>query len=250
MRKALLLIVGLLATATCVAQSGKLWGGDFRIGISGGVNKVLKAPHYNLGAQMSLATSERKYTPNIGLYFGLQKDLVKRLAWGIDQTLSVGKGGWQSTFLNTKYSLLMNYDIQQTMINERLGLHVAYFTGLHTQVQAGVGLYFDMYMCDHVNLTVTNATSAAHNPYGRVDNINALAMSYNAGMEFSLGATYYIGNSWFVKGDVHYMLPVFNSGEYFVPGFDYDNEINDMFTSLDDKKMGQVAAILVIGYLW
>ncbi len=250
MRKALLIIVSILAATVCPAQGDKLWLGDFRIGISGGVDYVLNAPHYNLGAQMSLTQSVRKPTPNVGLYFGMQKDLIQRLAWGIDQTLSVGKGGWNSIFLNTKYNLLMNYDIEQTMINERLGLHVAYFTGLHTQLQAGAGLYFDLYMCDKVDLTVTNASSAAHNPYGRANIPNALAMSYNAGIEFSLGATYYIGNSWFVKGDVHYMMPVFNSGEYFVPGFDYDNELNDMVTSLDDKKMGQLAAILVIGFLW
>lgn len=250
MRKALLLMALAAAPLLCTAQQDKLWIGDFRIGITGGANHVLAAPHYNMGSQMTLRASERKLTPNIGLYIGMQKDLHKKLAWGIDENISIGRGGWTASFTNLKYSLNIDYDITQTMINERLGAHIAYFTGLSTQVQAGVGLYWDMYHSRRVEMEVTNATSAGYNLYGRTDNPDALSMSYNGGIELSLGATYYVSNNWFVKGDAYYLLPVLNSGEYFVPGLDYDNELNDMVTALGDKKMSQVSLLFTVGYLW
>ena len=74
MKKVLLVIMLVISSALCFAQQDKLWMGDFRIGISGGANYILAKPHYNLGAQMSLRESERKITPNIGLYLGMQKD--------------------------------------------------------------------------------------------------------------------------------------------------------------------------------
>lgn len=250
MRKTLLFLAFAAVSSLCMAQQGKLWIGDFRVGISGGADYILQDPHYNLGAQMVLRSSNRKLTPNVGLYIGLQKDLHKRIAWGLDENFNIGKGGWEAQFTNTKYSLNIDYDVTQMMFNERFGAHVAYFTGMSTQVQAGVGLYWNLYVSQQVEMEVTNATSAGYNLYGRTDNPDAMSLSYNGGVEFSLGVTYYVSNNWFLKGDVYYHLPLMNSGEYFVPGLDYDNELNDMVTALGDKKMAQISTLVTVGYLW
>ena len=249
MKKVLLLIAIIAVSSLSVAQD-KLWLGDYRVGITGGCGYVLQAPKYNLGSQMQLRESSRKLTPTVGLYLGMQKDIHGRWAWGIDENISAGKSGWMCKFTNTKYSLNLDYDVQQLMLSERLGAHLAYFTGLHTQLQAGAALYWEMYMSQNIDVIATNATSAAYNIYGPIKAPESLSVSYNAGLDLSLGATYYLSNSWFFRGDAHYFLPLMHSKEYFVPGFDFDNEIADMVTSLGDSRMMQVAAYFTIGFLW
>lgn len=249
MRKVILLIALVAASSISFAQD-KLWLGDYRIGVTGGCGYVLQAPKYNLGAQMALRESSRKPTPTVGLYLGMQKDLHKRWAWGIDENISVGKSGWMGKFTNVKYSLNLDYDVEQLMLSERLGAHIAYFTGMHTQLQVGAALYWEMYMSRNIDVTVTNATSAGHNLYGPLKAPESLSVSYNAGLDLSLGTTYYLSNNLFFRGDAHYFLPLMNSKEYFVPGFDFDNEVADMVTSLGDSRMIQVAACITIGFLW
>ena len=249
MKKVLLLIAIIAVSSLSVAQD-KLWLGDYRVGITGGCGYVLQAPKYNLGSQMQLRESSRKLTPTVGLYLGMQKDIRGRWAWGIDENISAGKSGWMCKFTNTKYSLNLDYDVQQLMLSERLGAHLAYFTGLHTQLQAGAALYWEMYMSQNIDVIATNATSAAYNIYGPIKAPESLSVSYNAGLDLSLGATYYLSNSWFFRGDAHYFLPLMHSKEYFVPGFDFDNETADMVTSLGDSRMMQVAAYFTIGFLW
>lgn len=198
----------LLAGTTSQAQFFFLWKGDFRLGLTAGLNHHFSA--FDVAAPPTLGIikdpSPALLQPEVGLFFGMEKEINRSWAFGFDTRLNLHKNASSVTVRQLATAKDYELDLSNTALKATEGIYFAYSLSREMQFTFGAGLTIDAYFGG--SATAEPAEGAPECQFGDMDAFN---FGFGFAGAFTAGVTYYLNDTFFIKGDLAFRTAPFFS---------------------------------------
>lgn len=237
----------LFATASvqkAEAQFYTLWDGDLRLGLSAGLGHNFSPCQLQVptGYTLDEATTPA-ITPSFGLYSGREQEINRNFSFGFDGRLFYNKLLTNAT-LKDAAGTAYGYKFSAHNIGITENIYLAYEIMDETQANLGIGI-FERFMIGSKAESLSVAATAPECGFGDMS-----TFAFDFGLDISAGLTYYLGDSFFVKGSVDALIPLYSSTKFFDDtddGWGYSSN-SSLIASLDGGF--NLGFNVVIGFKW
>lgn len=206
-------MAGAAALALCLmagngakAQTIILWPGDFRLGLHAGAEHALQG--FDIKAPSGFTVEKNTPAlaqPKVGIYYGMEQELSGNFAFGFDVTFDLQMLSSSATIKNSA-NQSFDYTFNATGVNIYEGIYLAYFLTDELELTGGVGI--DESMWFNGKSTASPAEGAPACQFG-----DGMMLGMNFGIGANAGVTYYLNESFYIKGNLHFAsAPFYGSG--------------------------------------
>lgn len=243
------ILLFLLAGTTAQSQFFYIWKGDFRLGLTAGVNHHFRAFDVKVPHPLSITdeASPNFLQPEIGLYYGMEKEISRDWHFGFDTRLNLHKNASSFTVKDLASSSSYDFSVKNTAVKAFEGIYFAYWLSREMQFTFGGGLAIDAYFGGSAE--ATPAAGAPECQFGDSDFFN---FGFGFGAAIEAGVTYYLNDTFFLKGDLVFRTAPFLSTAKMNEDFWGDDNPwrDDSRIQVSDPGSASLALMATIGFKW
>ena len=202
-----------------------LWPGDYRIGLNAGVDHSLQGFEVKTPTGFTLEKNTPALVqPKFGLYYGMENDLSGAFAFGFEATADLQMLSSSATIKNPAGSTF-DYSFSATGISIYEGIYLAYYLTDELALTGGVGLDENLWLNGKYEVAPTAGAPGCQ--FG-----DGMMMGMGVGIGVQAGITYYLNESFYVKGNMSFAsAPFYGSGTI---GDIIDDNLGDVWGSSSD----------------